>query len=547
MLEKLSLQQRMIIATVLAFAFFIGYDFFYQSKIRAQIDQNQTIASEQKAAPIENQAIKEPTIGKKEVTKQNQSLQSEPLVKIKSPHFHATIDSLGRINSFILDDAVYNNDEGAPIDLVDESYSPLPLEVRFTNSDLNKRAFDAPYRANVSSLDTSSGSQELVLTQDLGEVIVTKRVKFKADGSYEITLNLNKDVPYFITPGFRPNIAVDGFTVHGVLIKKSDDKLEVIKDKKGKASESFLASKIVASSDRYYTALMYDINGKGLDAVIALDSEKNTQVFIKGRQDFKAGGFIGPKNQKLLKSIDSILVDVIEYGWFTFIAKPMFALLSFFYGFVGNWGWSIVVLTIFIRVLLFYPTYKGMISMNKMKDLAPKLKEIQEKYKGDPQKMQANVMELYKKHGANPMGGCLPILIQIPIFFAIYRVLLNAIELKGAEWILWITDLASKDPWYVLPIFMGLMMFLQQRLTPTTFTDPTQEKIMKFLPFIFVFFFMGFPAGLTLYWCVNNTFSVIQQVFVNKIFAKQKEEKELEKAQQKEQKEIEKAQQRAKK
>ena len=201
----------------------------------------------------------------------------------------------------------------------------------------------------------------------------------------------------------------------------------------------------------------------------------------------------------------------------------MFWLLSKFYTMFGNWGWAIVILTILIRLILSPLTYKAMISMNKLKDLAPKMKEIREKYKNDPQKMQAQVMELYRKHGANPMGGCLPMLLQIPVFFAIYRVLLNAIELQGAPWILWIDNLAIKDPYFILPIIMGAAMYIQQRLTPTSFTDPMQEKIMKFLPVIFIFFFMTFPAGLTLYWCVNNIFALIQQIIINRMFEKRKE------------------------
>ena len=200
-----------------------------------------------------------------------------------------------------------------------------------------------------------------------------------------------------------------------------------------------------------------------------------------------------------LEAINPKLTDVIEYGWFTFIAKPLFTLLSFLHGYLGNWGWSIVVMTILIRLVLYPLTYKGMVSMNKLKELAPKVKELQAKYKGEPQKLNTHMMELYKKHGANTMDGCLPIILQIPIFFAIYRVLLNAVELKSAPWILWIHDLSVMDPYFILPIAMGATMYLQQRITPTNFTDPMQEKIMRFLPLIFTFFFMTFPAGLTLY------------------------------------------------
>ena len=196
--------------------------------------------------------------------------------------------------------------------------------------------------------------------------------------------------------------------------------------------------------------------------------------------------------------------------------KPLFIALDITVNTLRSFPFIILI------IVLFPLTYKGMLSMNKLKDLAPKVKELQAKYKGDPQKLNMHMMELYKKNGANPMGGCLPILMQIPIFFAIYRVLLNAIELKAAPWILWIHDLSVMDPYFVLPILMGATMFLQQKLTPTTFSDPMQEKIMKFLPLIFTFFFVTFPAGLTLYWFVNNVCSVVQQIFVNKLFEKHK-------------------------
>jgi YidC/Oxa1 family membrane protein insertase len=199
------------------------------------------------------------------------------------------------------------------------------------------------------------------------------------------------------------------------------------------------------------------------------------------------------------------------------------------HGIFGNWGWAIVAMTIIVRLVLYPLTYKGMVSMNKLKELAPKVKELQKKYGDDKQKLNMHMMELYKKHGANPMGGCLPILLQIPVFFAVYRVLQNAIELKGAAWIFWVQDLAIKDPYFILPVLMGITMFLHQRITPTTFTDPMQEKIMKFLPLIFTFFFVTFPAGLTLYWFTNNLASIVQQFYVNKLFAKKHEEQKVEK------------------
>jgi len=214
--------------------------------------------------------------------------------------------------------------------------------------------------------------------------------------------------------------------------------------------------------------------------------------------------------------------DIVEYGWFTFIARPVFLLLSFLHSILGNWGWAIIATTLIIRIILFPLTYKGMVSMTKMKELSPKIKELQRKYKGDPQKLNAHTMELYKKHGANPLGGCLPMILQIPVFFALYRVLQNSAELQSAPWILWIHDLSTKDPYYILPILMGATMFWQQHISPNSIQDPTQAKIMKYLPVIFTFFFMTFPAGLTLYWFVNNLFSIVQQYYVNSLFEKKK-------------------------
>lgn len=524
MLDDISIQKRAIIATLLAFIFFIGYDQLYLSKLKNETaqNQNQTEQKTQNNAPVSKSDVKK-------IEQPSVNYAKKSIVEIKSDEFKATIDELGRISSFVLKGSIYKDSEGEALNLVDPSFSPLPLEIRFSDNELNQKAFETPYNASVNSIDLKTGSGEVVLTQNLGDIVVTKTIKFNPNGSYSLDVKLNKKVDYFITPGMRPNVMIDAYTVNGVLLRKDDNSLEIVKDGKvEKGGEDYSTIDIASAFDKYYTTLFYSMQNP-FNVVITEHTNKVNQLFVKVNGDFKVNGFIGPKNQELLKGINPELTDVIEYGWFTFIAKPMFWFLSILHSYVGNWGWAIVLLTIVIRLILFPLTYKGMVSMNKMKDLAPKMKELKEKYKDEPQKMQAHMMQLYREHGANPMGGCLPILLQIPVFFAIYRVLLNAIELQGAPWILWIENLAIKDPYFVLPIIMGISMFLQQRLTPTTFTDPMQEKIMKFLPLIFTFFFMTFPAGLTLYWCVNNIFSVGQQLVVNKIFKKQKEKAKLEK------------------
>ncbi|MDR2099549.1 MAG: membrane protein insertase YidC, partial [Campylobacteraceae bacterium] len=362
----------------------------------------------------------------------------------------------------------------------------------------------------------------LTLVQELSNVTLTKKIVFTKESGYDVEISLSTSKEYFISTGFRPNVLADAYTFHGVIVKKNDGSIETIEDGDINKAVTFSKAPFVAASDRYYTTLLSNFD-ENLNIIISPDKDENPNVFIEGKENLKLKGYVGPKSKVNIHAVDKRLDDVIEYGFFTWISKPIFSLLYFINSKVGNWGWSIVIITILIRLVLYPLTYRGMVSMNKLKELAPKIKELQEIYKNDKQKLNIHVMDLYKKHGANPMGGCLPILIQIPIFFAIYRVLSNTVELKNAEWILWVKDLAVMDPYYILPIAMGLTMFLQQKITPTSFADPMQEKIMKFLPLIFTMFFLWFPAGLTLYWFVNNLFSIFQQMYVNRHFKRLKE------------------------
>ncbi|WP_086244974.1 membrane protein insertase YidC [Campylobacter devanensis] len=519
MLDKLSTQKRLIIATVISVLFFIAYDALFVPK--PLIDTNKTVEQNQSAPAtnLANSTIDKAAIAPKQISKN--------IATIEGATYSATIDELGRISNFTLKDSKFKNENGEQISLLKPS-SPLPLEIRFSDTAINEKAFKVAYTVSSDKIDATKSPANITLTQNLDSFSVVKNLTFYPDGSYDIDVRVNSNHEYFITAGFRPIVAVDGYTVHGVLLRKEDDSLEIIEDGDAKGNEIFRSVDLLANSDRYYTTLFYD-NKRSMEIFIQNDADENTLSFARNIGNFSAKGYIGPKDYKTLKTIEPSLVDTIEYGWFTFIAKPAFLLLDWLYSFIGNWGFAIVALTIIIRIVLFPLTYKGMVSMNKLKELAPRMKEIQTKYKGDPQKINAHVMELYRKHGANPMGGCLPILIQIPIFFAIYRVLLNAIELKGAEWILWINDLAELDPYFILPILMGITMYIQQHITPTNFTDPMQEKIMKFLPLIFTFFFITFPAGLTLYWFINNLCSIAQQMVVNKIFARHKAQEIAEK------------------
>lgn len=221
--------------------------------------------------------------------------------------------------------------------------------------------------------------------------------------------------------------------------------------------------------------------------------------------------YAGPKEQQVLENLAPGLELSVDYSWLTIIAKPIFWLMTFIHdNVVGNWGWSIILLTLAIKLALFKLSEYGYRSMANMRRVQPKLMSLKERFGDDKQRMQRAMMELYKKEKINPMSGCFPILLQIPVFIALYWVLLESVELRHAPFVLWIDDLSAKDPYFVLPIIMGATMFFQQRLNPAPM-DEMQQTIMKVLPVLFTIFFLFFPSGLVLYWVVNNVLSIAQQ------------------------------------
>ncbi len=226
--------------------------------------------------------------------------------------------------------------------------------------------------------------------------------------------------------------------------------------------------------------------------------------------------YIGPTEQNILKNIAPGLEKTIDYGMFTILAEPLFWLLNHINNFIGNWGWSIIILTILIKLAFYKLSETSYRSMARLRKFQPKLKQLKENYGDDKVLFQQKMMKLYKEEKINPLGGCLPILVQMPVFIALYWVLIYSVEMRQAEWILWITDLSAKDPYFILPVLMGITMYVQQKLNPTAMMDEMQQKVMKLLPFIFTIFFMWFPAGLVLYWVMNNILSVSQQWYITR-------------------------------
>ncbi len=530
------MQKRMLIMTLIVFVFFIAYEFLVlkpQQEAKAALAKQEQVQKENSAPEVNTstpQMVSTDVNGNPiDMSKSVNALSAKTIASsqivsvIKTAKNIIEIDTLGRVAQVTLLEEKYKDENAAQIKLF-EANQLRPLEVRFADVNLNAEAFKVSAIASLSNVDATTSTQELTLTQTLSDTVLTKKFTFYPDGHYDLTVNTTNDKQFFITNGFRPNGLADMYAVQGFITKLNDSTLKTIEDGDSSKNENFVGTKFVSNFDRYYTSLIYNFE-KSLSVTVMPDEQSNPQAFIHGGSNITFSGFMGPKNHRDLEALNPELIDVIDYGWFTFIAKPMFLLLQFIQGYVGNWGWTIVILTILIKLVLYPLSYKGMVSMQKLKDLAPKMKEIQAKYKDDKQKQSMHMMELYKKHGANPMGGCLPLILQIPVFFAIYRVLLNAIELKGAPWMFWVHDLAEMDPYFVLPVLMGVTMFLQQKITPNTMQDEMQKKIFQFLPVIFTFFFLWFPAGLTLYWFINNLFTIGQQYFINQVFEKKRAEK----------------------
>lgn len=275
----------------------------------------------------------------------------------------------------------------------------------------------------------------------------------------------------------------------------------------------FLAAWIppVEDTNHFYTIFLPKENRY----VIGYSSSKSIEIRSGDSYTFNSDLFVGPKIQSQMEQTAKGLELTVDYGILTIIGKPIFWLLERFHGLIGNWGFAITMVTLVIKAIFFPLSAASYRSMAKMRRLQPKLQAIKERYEDDKPRFNQEMMALYRAEKVNPLGGCFPILVQIPVFISLYWVLMESVELRQAPFLLWIRDLSVMDPYYVLPLLMGLSMWIQQRLNPTPI-DPVQEKVIKLFPYIFTVFFLWFPSGLVLYWVVNNTLSIVQQWYITR-------------------------------
>ncbi len=552
---------RALLAFVLSIAILLGYQYlFIKPPVKQQPGRPVPAGEPAQTAPA--RAGKEPAAAPPAPAKAAPPAPSlvkkvavDPAARditIDTPLYRAVISEQGGgFKSFVLKKYRLKLDPNSDAMQLVQTHNPAELPLLFTLD--NGAAAQLPlYRAETDSLALkgSDDTATLVMTATLKSGLrITRTLTFNGanymvTNSYKVENSGSKAVQ--ITPAmvltnepFEQNATSGGvsrylFSGPAAYI---DQHLNQVKGKALKEGPKVLQGNVTwaAYEDNYFICAIIPqppaprtvtIRARG-ELVRTVVAAAALTLAPNSAKEFRYNTYFGPKKLAILKAVDHDLAKAVNFGWFDVIAKPMLWLLNFFYSFVHNYGIAIILVTILVKAAFWHITSKGMKSMKNMQKLQPKVAKLKEKYKDDPAKMNQEMMALYKTYKVNPVGGCLPMLIQIPFFFALYRVLMSAIELRHAPFMLWINDLSAPDrlmigvdiPYIhgipVLTLLMGASMYLQQKMTPTT-ADPTQAKIMQFLPILFTFMFLNFASGLVLYWLVNNLLSILQQQLINR-------------------------------
>ncbi|QAZ66842.1 membrane protein insertase YidC [Solidesulfovibrio carbinolicus] len=521
--------KRVILAVALSLAVLVGWNFLFPPaqqapKPDAAVSQQDAPAQSSPTAPAakaETLAAFAPTPGKK--------------ITIDTPLYTAVINSVGGVlEQFALKNYRETIKPDSPlVNLIDDkAKAKAPLGIILNGSPTWQ---NVEWSAEGGDLKLEAGAAgTVVLAGRMGDVVVKRELTFSGD-SYIIdekfSLSNNGGAP--LRNRLSLTVAVDRLSAADDSYNPTQAAFYGASGLDLESGEKTLAEGVAPEKPMEWGAVMSnyflvgivpeaaDLRGKAKleDGVfrVALDKD-GLEVPAGGRSDLSIAYFLGPKVPKYLEMAPHKLVASIDYGWFDFVAKPLIKLLHFFYDYVGNYGVAIILLTILIKLIFWPLSQKSYKSMEQMKKLQPLLTQLREKYKDDRQKMNEEMMQLYKTYKVNPAGGCLPMIVQIPVFFGLYQALLHSIELRHASFIthlpftnmIWLADLSAKDPFYITPLIMGGTMFIQQKMTPAP-GDPTQAKVMLFMPVIFTFMFLNFPSGLVIYWLVNNVISIAQQ------------------------------------
>src|SRR3989338_7233494 len=533
------MEKRTLLAVALSIAILVAFSYFSQQK---------PVQKQEKPQPAESKAegqIKKeekPSVQAEAAIPAVQPLPSEEKeIKVETDLYSAVITTKGgtfkkwELKKFTV------SQKKNPIQLFPSDPQTPPISIILEGQPMDspqkpEYIYNADKDAIIFDSKTNEGALEFFYTDPSGFSIKKTFTFYKDSYKVDLTTEAKGIKSYYVVLGSEFGISdKKGTWVHiGPVLLNDSKKVDIdvsniegigffqryITGRKSRDEITYQGNIWwIAQEDNYFAAALASLSKTNDSKIWKWGEEsKNHGVEIAYKVEGEQGKFLlyaGPKKDEILKPLNVGLEHMIDFGTFSIIARPLFWLLKFLYKVMGNYGWAIIFLTILTRIPFIPLLNKSQKSMKKLQDIQPHMAEIKEKYKKDPQKMQKEMMGLYKKHKVNPVGGCLPMLIQLPVFLALYQILLIAIELRGAPFFLWITDLSVKDPYYVFPILMGATMVIQQKITPTAM-EPLQAKMMMFMPIIFTFMFLSFPAGLVLYWLVNNILGIAQQVYVNK-------------------------------
>ncbi len=541
-----------LLAFVLSFIILFGWQYFFPAPEVQQTNKETPQAQTQPTAPDRE------TVPAPQANQGKQIIQDIPEardIKIDTPLYSMVIDEQGGgVKHFLLKQyRQENNPDSPPVELVkEENIAELPIQFSLAQGNESELPL---YKADKDSIiltkDNESATLKMVAQLD-GGLEVVRTMTFHPD-SYLVDMDYQVRNKGKAKTVILPALALTGKPgkqdsknpmrmarlFHGTSAYV-DNQLHEVKGKQlaKEGTKNFQGEVSWAGyGDNYFLMAMIPTT-KGKHSVTMSGSEDKARVVLsegaltlapETMANYTYKIFFGPKKLTTLKEHGYDLVKAIHLGMFDILAKPMLWTLNFFHNIFGNYGVAIILVTILIKLIFWPITNKGMKSMKNMQKLQPKITKLREKYKNDPTKMNQEMMALYKTYKINPLGGCLPMLIQIPFFFALYKVLLSSIELRHAPFMLWINDLSAPDrlmisgvdiPFVhgipVLTLLMGASMYFQMKTTPTTVTDPTQAKIMQFLPVVFTFMFLNFASGLVLYWFTNNLLSIAQQRAIHK-------------------------------
>jgi YidC/Oxa1 family membrane protein insertase len=547
------MDKRVIVFLLISLAVIVGYD--YLLKELGLLPP----PSEQQAGPAPGTEKKDPTapstesaplVAKDQRSQPSKSVGSdrgpgsvqpatdEQTVEIETNLYRARLSNRGAvIKSWELKRYTVGGQEAdQPVQLVYQAGKfKGPLNITVPDQGMTDRLQEGLYHVSqdVSHLDASNpvGRVTFRYRDPASQAVVEKQLTFHYD-SYLVDVNVMTDgLPTPIDVGLGTNFGIiewgEGFIGLMGAASLVDDK--VVKETPDTEAERKGDVQWVALQDKYFLSVL--IPGRASAALAKKEGDKLASAGVRFAQPSPGAGyslqlFAGPKEYDTLKAFNIGLEDTIDFGWFIYgswsfvkaVAKPIFYVLRYLYEFTHNYGITIILLTVGIKLMFAPLQYKSYKSMKRMQVVQPKVAALQTKFKDDRERLNKELIKLYRDQKVNPVGGCLPMVLQMPVFVALFNILFMTIDLRQAPFVLWIKDLSVQDPYYILPIVMGASMVVQQKITPTTM-DPTQAKVMLVLPAVMTFLFINFPAGLVLYWLTNNILTITQQVVTDRYFS----------------------------